>query len=81
MKSTELRNQMISAQKGQAVGPAMENGDEPTVVDIWRVSCVDRVSGDEVWFVMTKELRDEIVRQLTGGIVLAGGELPKVNPA
>jgi hypothetical protein len=82
VKSTELRNQAISAEKGQVVGPPTgENGAEPSVVDVYRISrisCVDRATGDEVWFVMTEELKDELVRQLTGGIVLAGGKLPKV---
>jgi hypothetical protein len=79
VKSTELQNQVIRAEKGQVVGPPSgDNGNEPTFTDVWKIECTDRVTGDVVWFVMNEDLRDEIVRQLTGGIVLAGGKLPKI---
>ena len=79
MRVTELRNQMIQAEKGQVVGPpSPENGGKPQTVDVWKITCTDRAIGDQVWVIMDEALKDEIVRQLTGGIVLAGGELPKL---
>lgn len=35
-------------------------------------------TGDEIRFEMNRDTRDEVVRALTGGVVLFGGELPKV---
>jgi len=80
MRNTELQNQAIRAEKGQVVGPpSRDNGDEPTFQDVWKIELTDRNTGDVTWFVMNEELKDEIVRQLTGGIVLAGGKLPKIT--
>lgn len=79
MKSTELRNQHVQAEKGQVIGPPDgKNGEAPSTVDVWKITCTDRATGDQVWFLMNEELKDEIVRQLTGGIVLAGGKLPRI---
>jgi hypothetical protein len=35
-------------------------------------------SGDSIVFAFGREVRDEVVRKLTGGLVLAGGEFPKL---
>lgn len=35
-------------------------------------------TANTITFKMSRDLRDAIVRDLTGGIVLAGGELPKI---
>ena len=48
------------------------------VVDVWMIVLTDRQSGDQIRVSFRKDARDELVRQLTGGIVLAGGELPKL---
>ena len=50
----------------------------PEDVPVWTLRFVDRMSGDTVEWSCGRETRDEIVKQLTGGIVLAGGELPRV---
>lgn len=66
MRITELRNQQISADKND--GPP----------ETFRVVLTDQETGDVIWFTFNKGVRDILVRQLTGGIVLAGGEFPKV---
>lgn len=44
----------------------------------WIFTFADRHSGDTIRFAFDDDVRDYIVRELTGGIVLAGGDLPKV---
>lgn len=48
--------------------------------DGWRLRFTEVMppTGDTVDFDMDRALRDHIVRGLTGGIVLHGGELPKL---
>lgn len=53
-----------------------ENGAE--VVDVWTLILTDVRSGDQIQIAFRREARDELVRQLTGGVVLAGGELPRL---
>lgn len=47
-------------------------------VDQWTFVFLDKDTGDTIAWSCGKDVRDAIVRQLTGGIVLAGGELPRV---
>lgn len=35
-------------------------------------------TGDQITFTFGRDVRDTIVRELTGGIVLHGGELPRL---
>jgi hypothetical protein len=44
----------------------------------WTIILSDRVYGDQFRVTIDKDTRNEIVKQLTGGIVLAGGEFPSV---
>jgi len=56
-----------------------ENGEETLeVVDVWTLVLTDRQSPHRVQIAFRREARDELVRQLTGGLILAGGELPKI---
>lgn len=71
MRITELRNQQMAAEKQPGQNGAGER---------FRLVFTDRNTGDVIWVGFNKQVRDELVRQLTGGIVLAGGELPKVPP-
>lgn len=73
----ELIGQIIDIEKG--VAPVVSEGNgQPVMEDMWRIIATDRQTGDCVWFAINRELRDIIVQKLTGGIVLAGGELPKL---
>lgn len=46
--------------------------------DTWTLIFTDRATGDQIHIAFRREARDELVRQLTGGVVLAGGDLPSV---
>ena len=67
----------VAAVKGTET--EMRDG-EPHAVEAWRLIFMETVppSGNQIVFSMRKDTRDELVRQLTGGIVLSGGELPKL---
>lgn len=51
---------------------------EAEVVDVWTLMLTDMRSQDQIRISFRRDARDELVRQLTGGIVLAGGELPRL---
>lgn len=72
MKVIELRNQSV----GSRLVPQVGNGTEP----VYEIAFEDKNTGDVIFIRFSKEVRDVIVRDLTGGIVLAGGELPNVRP-
>jgi hypothetical protein len=70
-----LENFSMGAVKGQEIE---ERDGETTAVETWTLIFVDRQTGDQIRVGFRREARDDIVRQLTGGIVLAGGELPRI---
>jgi len=72
MRIVTLLNQHMQAEKGSEQGPT-------GVAEVWTLIFSDKVTGDQVRVSFPREARDEIVRQLTGGIVLAGGELPRLK--
>jgi hypothetical protein len=55
-----------------------ENGDPDGVEEVWKMLLVERDTGNQIVFTLTREIRDFVVRELTGGVVLAGGDLPQV---
>lgn len=55
-----------------------EDGASPEVVDVWALVLTDYQTRDQIRIAFRRDTRDELVRQLTDGIVLAGGELPKL---
>lgn len=70
----------IQAVKGQETDVVKdEDGDESLeVAEVWTLVLTDRQSRDQIRIAFRREARDELVRQLTSGVVLAGGEFPKV---
>lgn len=70
MKITRLRGWNVSVQKHQMTGAD----------DEWHLVFTEKYppSGDQLIFEMNRATRDAVVRALTDGIVLAGGELPKL---
>ena len=72
---TMLVGHHIQAVKGQE--PDTQDG-EPAVVDTWTLLLTDTQTHDQIRCAFRRDVRDELVRQLTGGIVLAGGELPRL---
>lgn len=70
MKITRLRGWGVHIEK------SMHAGDD----DEWILVFTEKFppTGDEIRFEMNRETRDAVVRGLTDGIVLAGGDLPKL---
>ena len=79
-KTTQLWNQHIKVEKGTEIDQraTAANGGTPVVIEIWKLVFTDRATRDEVSISFDKEMRDTLVRDLTGGVVLAGGDLPSV---
>lgn len=73
-------HQLVGFHMQAVKGTEMEeqDGQAQGVVDVWMLMFTDRQTGEQIRISFRKEARDELVRQLTGGIVLAGGDLPKV---
>lgn len=74
---TNLVGWHMAAVKGKEQDVAEGNG-EPEMVDVWMLVFTDRQTNDQIRISFREEARDALVRQLTGGIVLAGGNFPKV---
>lgn len=70
MKITRLRGWAVRVEKVLAPGED----------DLWSLVFEEKFppTGDLVQFEMNRETRDAVVRGLTDGIVLAGGDLPKL---
>ena len=81
MKIWQLANQSIGVVKGTRLASQEEMASDPQTeqIDTWELVFLDRDSGDRIQIAFEREVRDDIVRQLTGGIVLAGGEFPRLQ--
>lgn len=55
-----------------------QNGGEAKKEEFWQIVLLEVGTGNSISYRCTKDIRDHIVRGLTGGIVLAGGDLPQV---
>ena len=78
MKRTHLLGWNIQA--GKESEPGTDDDGNPIIVDAYYIAYQEHNSGDIIHIAFTEEVRDVIVRQLTGGIILAGGNLPKLPP-
>jgi hypothetical protein len=74
-KVITLVDHHMAAVKGTEVE---ESGTDAALVDVWELVFTDRSNRDQIRIRFRREARDEIVRQLTGGVVLAGGDLPRL---
>jgi len=56
------------------------NGDSVEMIDIWTLVFTEMQppTGDSYRISFQRDTRDQLVSLLTGGIVLAGGELPRL---
>lgn len=78
-KQIILVNQHIGVERGSELDDEASKEDgAPVLVDTWSLVFTDRTYGDQIRVVFRKEARDAIVRDLTGGVILAGGDLPSV---
>lgn len=82
---TELFNHNVAVEHGEVIDTAataearMTDMNAPEVkVPIWTVVLTDRDNGDQIRLALARKGRDGLVKDLTGGIVLAGGQLPNL---
>lgn len=72
-KIMTLVNQHIAVEKGTEIdGPASEQSGAPVVQEMYTIVYTDRTYGDQIRVSFPKEVRDEVVKNLMGGIVLGG---------
>lgn len=77
-KLTILTNHHMHADKGSRL--VEQPGEEPVLLEMWTLLFTDRVTQDQVQISFPREARDELVKLLTGGVVLAGGGFPSGGP-
>jgi len=79
MRLEKLKGWNVSVLRIRVTEQAEGNG-EPHEVDGWALVFTEVLppTGDQVIFEFGQGVRDFVVRELTGGIVLAGGDLPSV---
>lgn len=71
-KMVQLYNQHIGVEKGSEIDPQSSTEDVPVVNEIWTLVFTDKSYGDQIRIGFPKEARDDIVKNLMGGIVLPG---------
>lgn len=74
MKVTQLVNHNIGVVRGKEP----EETGSPKLVDTWSIVLTDMNTGDQTVVGFRADVRDAIIQQLTGGIVLANGDLSKL---
>lgn len=68
----------MGAEKGSQVIEVPN--EQPAVIEVWTMQFTDRQTGDAIQITFPRDVRDELVKMLTGGIVLAGGGFPSSGP-
>lgn len=61
----------------------VKKGAEPQdggMVETWTLMLREQGTGNQIHYGIQREARDDLVKQLTGGIVLSGGEPLGFNP-
>ena len=71
-KMIQLYNQHIKVEKGQEIDAQNSDENGPIVIDIWTLIFTDKSYGDQIRIGFPQEARDEIVKELLGGIILPG---------
>jgi hypothetical protein len=81
MNYTELAGWNVHVEK-RTIQQQGDNG-APVDVEGWALVFTEMAppTGNKIQYAFGREVRDFIVRGLTGGIVLHGGELPKLPPS
>lgn len=79
-KRIDLTNQNMSVERGSELdSEKSEQNGAPVMADIWTIVFTDKTYGDQIRISFRKEVRDAFVRDLMGGVILAGGEqLPSI---
>lgn len=72
-KVIHLMNQNVHVEKGTELdSSASEAEGAPVVQETWTLVMADKTYGDQFRLTFGKELRDKLVKDMMGGIVLAG---------
>jgi hypothetical protein len=79
-KQIQLFNQHIEAKEGTKLVDNPEDPGAPLIEKMWTLTFSDRTYMDQHIIEFGQDARDHIVKVLTGGIVLAGGDLPQKPP-
>ncbi len=58
--------------------PIQGKNGQPSMEERWDLRFIENGTGNLISFLMDKDTRDHVVRQLTSGVVLAGGDFPKL---
>lgn len=77
-KIVNLTDQHVSVEKGTEIEEPPDG--DPVAHEVWTIVMTDRRTHEQLRLGMRRPLRDDVVRLLTGGIVLAGGDLPNMPP-
>lgn len=79
-KQIELFNQRIECKEGTELRDNPADPGAPLIEKVWTITFSDRTYMDQYVIKFGKDARDHIVQVLTGGVVLAGGDLPQKPP-
>lgn len=71
-KLISLHNQHIAVEKGTELEPDTSADGEPVVHEIWTLIFNDRSYGDQIRISFRKDVRDQVVKDLMGGVILPG---------
>lgn len=77
-KIVTLTNQHIAVQK-RTEPRKVEGSDGVEMVEVWTLVLTDRVTQERLLLGIERDARDNLVKDLTDGIVLAGGSFPKLS--
>ena len=58
--------------------PVQGEDGSPMIEDHWDLRFIENETGNLISFLMNRDTRDYLVRQLTSVVVLAGGDFPKL---
>lgn len=80
MQHVNLQGWNITVAKTTIMVPSSEGNGEPVPAEGWVLVFTEMVprSGNTLRYECGRDVRDYIVRELTGGIVLHGGDLPRI---
>lgn len=77
-KTTQLWLYHIDVQKDRELDRERSTEDAPVMRDIWRLVFTDRRTGDEISISFTEEIRDNLVKKLTGVSVASALDMPQI---
>ena len=71
-KVVTLHNQHIAVEKGSEIDAQASTDDTPVIKEMWTLVFSDRTYQDQIRISFGKDARDQVIKDLMGGIVLPG---------